>query len=558
MQHLQPNTTLQGGKYRIERVLGQGGFGNTYIATNTVFDDHVAIKEFFMQGVNDRDETSGSVTIGIESNTQQFDEQKEKFKKEARRLWKLKNEHIVKVHDLFEENGTAYYVMDYIDGESLAERLKRTGKPMSEQDVKKLLPQILDALKEVHKNEMWHLDLKPGNIMVDKQGNAYLIDFGASKQIRANGSMTTSTAICYTPGYAPNEQIGQMYDRFGPWTDIYALGATIYNLLTNKKPPMAIDIEEDEEDAFDFPATVSDEMRKLVVWMMQPKRKSRPKSVDELFSKLSTIETKERSLSQQNYEETVVIDSAPNDEETLLADFDNNDSKKIISSQISPVIKELINNMVPIEGGTFIMGRKIKWYEDSDEDEHEVILTSYSINKFQVTQKEWIAIMNYNPSVIKGDNQPVTNVSWDDCMSFIHKLNTITGMKFRLPTEAEWEYASRGGNITKGYKYAGSEYSDAVSWTLWNSNNTTHEVGGKQPNELGLYDMCGNVWEWCQDYYGAYVTTNMENPSGPIKGSSRVMRGGCYIMDHNNCTVYARGKLSPEQKQSHTGFRLSL
>lgn len=158
MQQLQPNTTLQGGKYKIERVLGQGGFGNTYIATNTVFDDHVAIKEFFMQGVNDRDENSGTVTIGVESNTQQFDEQKEKFKKEARRLWKLKNEHIVKVHDLFEENGTAYYVMDYIDGESLAEKLKRTGKPMSEQDIKKLLPQILDALKEVHQNEIWHLD----------------------------------------------------------------------------------------------------------------------------------------------------------------------------------------------------------------------------------------------------------------------------------------------------------------------------------------------------------------------------------------------------------------
>ncbi len=321
MQHLQPNTTLQGGKYKIERVLGQGGFGNTYVGYNTEFEETVAIKEFFMKGVTERDETTCAVSVSNADNVGQFEEQREKFKKEARRLRKLKNEHIVKVHDLFEENGTAYYVMDYIDGESLAEKLKRIGKPISEQNVKKLLPQILDALKEVHQNEIWHLDLKPGNIMIDKSGNAYLIDFGASKQIRANGSMTTSTALCYTPGYAPNEQIGQMYDRFGPWTDIYALGATVYNLLTNKKPPMAIDIEEDEEDAFDFPNTVSDGMRKLVVWMMQPKRKARPQSVEEILFKLSAAEIKqEKPQSEPNTEETILAGSIQVDEEeTILA-----------------------------------------------------------------------------------------------------------------------------------------------------------------------------------------------------------------------------------------------
>ena len=317
MQHLQPNTTLQGGKYRIERVLGQGGFGNTYVGYNTEFEETVAIKEFFMKGVTERDETTSVVSVSNADNVQQFEEQREKFKKEARRLRKLKNEHIVKVHDLFEENGTAYYVMDFIDGESLAEKMKKTDQPFTEAEVRSILSQILEALKEVHQNEIWHLDLKPGNIMIDKIGNAYLIDFGASKQIRANGSMTTSTALCYTPGYAPNEQIGQMYDRFGPWTDIYALGATVYNLLTNKKPPMAIDIEEDEEDAFKFPDSVSEDMRKLVVWMMQPKRKARPQDVDGVIENIQTREpVKEKPIVSPKPEPKP--NPEPESEETLL------------------------------------------------------------------------------------------------------------------------------------------------------------------------------------------------------------------------------------------------
>ena len=323
MQLLQPNTTLQGGKYRIERVLGQGGFGNTYSGFNTVFDERIAIKEFFMQGINDRDGDTGSVSVSLERNKQQFEEQREKFKKEALRIRKLNNPHIIKVHDLFEENGTAYYVMDYVDGENLAERLKRTGHPMTEQEVKKLLPQILDALKSVHDAGIWHLDLKPANIMIDKVGNVKLIDFGASKQFNAQkGGATTSTAISYTNGYAPREQMEQNYDKFGPWTDFYALGATLYTLLTNKRPPLPTDIDDDiSEDkhlALPLPNGVSKEMKGYILWLMQTNRNRRPQSIDEFVSK-----TEEAKAS---FVDDVKADPAISSEETIIANSKNEET----------------------------------------------------------------------------------------------------------------------------------------------------------------------------------------------------------------------------------------
>ena len=316
--------TILRGIYRIDSYLSSGGFGNTYVATNIEFDERVAIKEFFMKGVTQRDDNQTTVSVSNTENSNSFLEQREKFKKEARRIRQLNNPHIVRVHDLFEENGTAYYVMDYVDGENLAERLKRIGKPMTEGEVNQILPQILDALKSIHNAGIWHLDLKPANIMVDKSGNVRLIDFGASKQLNAQkGGATTSTAISYTNGYAPREQMEQNYDKFGPWTDIYALGATIYNLLTNKRPPLPTDIDDDvskdKRFSLSFPEITSEGMKNFVLLLMQTNRRQRPQNIDELYPKMELLESS--SVIEQQKSDFSTPSEHFENEETILSDI---------------------------------------------------------------------------------------------------------------------------------------------------------------------------------------------------------------------------------------------
>lgn len=281
---LKVGTKLANGKYRIDSYLASGGFGNTYMATDLAFDEKVAIKELFIKGVCGRSAYSADVSVSLSENQRSFEAHQEKFRKEARRLRKLSNPHIVSVHDLFDENGTSYYVMDFVEGESLAARLKRTKKPLSEAELMLLLPQVLDALECVHAQSIWHLDLKPANIMVDAKGNVQLIDFGASKQVKnASGdSLSTSSAMAYTDGYASSEQMEQNLEKFGPWTDLYSLGATMFNLLTMQKPPRPSDIEEDSHSALQLPKGISRKTEKLIFWLMKPNRKMRPQSVTDV------------------------------------------------------------------------------------------------------------------------------------------------------------------------------------------------------------------------------------------------------------------------------------
>ena len=219
--------------------------------------------------------------------------------------------------------------------------------------------------------------------------------------------------------------------------------------------------------------------------------------------------------------------------------------------------------MIAVEGGTFTMGATSEQGSDAYDDEkpaHQVTLSSYYIGKTEVTQELWKAVMGNNPSNFSGTNLPVEKVSWDDCQTFIRKLNTLTGKNFRLPTEAEWEFAARGGNKSGGYKYSGNNTLGYVAWHDENSSSMTHPVGTKSPNELRLYDMSGNVEEWCSDWYGDYSSSSQYNPTGPDSGFGRVCRGGSwYDYPEGSCRVSFRDCFTPTLRiYSYLGLRLAL
>ena len=206
--------------------------------------------------------------------------------------------------------------------------------------------------------------------------------------------------------------------------------------------------------------------------------------------------------------------------------------------------------MIKVKGGTFQMG--------SRSVEHSVTLSDYYIGETEVTQALWQAVMGSNPSWFKGDNLPVDNVSWKDCQKFIKKLNKLTGRRFALPTEAQWEYAARGGNKSRGYEYSGSNNIDDVAWCYDNNSSQTHPVGTKMANELGLYDMSGNVLEWCSDWYGDYSSSSQTDPTGPSTGSYRVLRGGSWGSVASFCRSPYRGISDPVYRGYDVGFRLVL
>lgn len=287
--HLKPGSTLLNGKFRIVKVLGQGGFGITYLAEHTLLGNYVAIKEFFPSEYCDRDEATSHITLGTQRNAEFIAKLQSRFIKEAQNIAKLKHKGIVKIHDIFEENNTAYYVMDFIEGGNLHDIIAKNG-PLSEVEAINLILKIGDAISYLHRNKMTHFDLKPANILVSAQDNEpILIDFGLSKQFDAKGKATSTVLQGVSHGFSAMELyvMGNVVD-FSPETDVYSFVATLYYLLTGKIPPNAIELMDNGASVLEFPLYVSTKTKSIICETLSALRKDREKDINQIVHALSS------------------------------------------------------------------------------------------------------------------------------------------------------------------------------------------------------------------------------------------------------------------------------
>ena len=415
---LAPNTLLQSGKYKIVRFLSSGGFGCTYEGEHVMLHKRIAIKEFFVKDFCNRDENTSHVTVGTQSKVALVEKLRSKFIDEAVALSQLSHPNIVSVSDVFMENGTAYYVMDFIDGKSLHQIINELGA-LPEGEAISYIKDAAEALKYVHSLNRLHLDIKPGNIMVNSMDNAILIDFGASKQYDEVDGENTSTLLGKTPGYAPIEQMSNNVKQFTPATDIYSLGATLYKLLTGVTPPDATEIF--NEGLEELPESISKSTNDAVMKAMELRVKNRPQTIDAFLEMLDNTTVESTQIQDVNkkenlVEKTPVSEECPQIEEPITDECEE--------TQIAPEYDVKMSDEHAID-----LGLSVKWCDTNLGATKESGFGCY-FGWSDPSGELKVADIKHYPSATPP--QCICNTEYDMALA-------VAGKDWRMPTKKEFD-----------------------------------------------------------------------------------------------------------------------
>jgi formylglycine-generating enzyme required for sulfatase activity/tRNA A-37 threonylcarbamoyl transferase component Bud32 len=542
MAYFTPGQLLKKGQYKIIDTLGQGGFGITYLAQDHKRKKQVAIKSlnvsFLKQRYRDK-----------YGNTDSFGEflaqEQDKFNTEAMVLATFDHPHIVKVYpELFQENGLSCMVMEYVKGKNLEQYLYANGV-FSESAGLEIIKGIGEALGYIHDRNYLHRDIKPANILLRESDNkAILIDFGLAREVNFAELMSLTNAK--TPVFAPPEQF-ENRSNFTPALDIYALAATLYVIIAVHEPPfiplpspylnakIMLDMKMAIEPPQKYNSQISQKVNDAILKGMELDYQNRPQSITEWFRFLGI-------QSQNNHLKTFTFEVVTTNAKGSIINKRNHSANYFVEDLGNGVMLE----MVEIPAGTFYMGspQNEAKRRDNESPQHQVTLPSFFIGKYPLTQAQYQAIIGNNPAHFKGNNRPVECVSWNNAVNFCQKLSQKTGKNYKLPSEAQWEYACRAGTTTPFYfgesitpdlvNYDGNyPYADAPKGQY---RGQTTDVGTFPPNAFGLYDMHGNVWEWCEDDWQKNYVNAPINGSGLISRSNiKLLRGGSWLNDPDVC-----------------------
>lgn len=590
---LNPGTRIR--DYEIVRLIGSGGMGEVWLAHETMLDREVAIKRLNFELTRDPQFAA-------------------RFQNEARIQAKLNHPNIVGMYNFFAEAGQFYMVLEYAPGITLRELIDRTG-PIPEQRTLGILNQIGAALGYAHAKGIIHRDVKPSNIMVDPdhQDHVKMMDFGIARLL-SEGHLTRTGTRLGTMHYMSPEQV--LADKeIDARSDVYSTGVVLYEMLSGRLPfntdtdsEYLIQhkiITEEIPDPRDIYPRITASTVTLLRSLTLKERDRRPESISFALNSTEPVAVRTANRSARDSEQPTVaakhVPLVPVELSKLeaaavkpqktwrnywyiyllafvllgyLAVQLTNDRSVFPFRQASDSASKT-PKMIEVTGGTFQMG-STQGHKDEN-PVHAVTVSSFLIGKYEVTQQEWFVVMGSNPSHRIGDDLPVENIGWYEAVDFCNQLSFREGLTpcyggsgesitcdwgangYRLPTEAEWEFAARGGNQSNYHIYSGSDNIGSVAWYDSNSSGMTHSVGSKDKNELGIHDMSGNVIEWCWDRYGGtfYGNSPKLDPQGVGSGADRVLRGGAWTLEDFNCRVAFRSNKRPHDNANYRGFRLA-